>query len=176
MKSSGCLTGIRQKTNNTVDRKNNPYGHLLDKYLVPAQPDRMTKQRGAEEEKRYGNLLDHAKPDNSALELMAKMEEERMERRKQEAKEKELEVWHRRARVEEERRKEEEHNAKVRSYAESLIERKQEQIKADADRKEQARKEAEQQREIYGRIDSLMKIGPEPADAYIQALKKAGAI
>lgn len=160
--------------NNT---NNNHYGHLLDKYLDAEHLDWKTKQQRAEEaEKKYGHLLDYAKPNTSILERISRIEDSRIERMKQEAKNKKLADQHRQARIEEERCREEEHNSKVRSYAESIIERKQAQIKADVDKKEQAHKEAERQQEIYNRIDSLMKISPESANAYIQALKQGNVI
>ncbi len=134
------------------------------------------QQREEETKDKYGHLLDYAKPDYSTLELMAKIGDNRIERRKQEAKEKELSDQRRQARIEEEIRKEDEHNEKVRNYAESIIERKQAKIKADADKKEKERKEAEKQKDIYDRIDRLMQISPESANAYIQALKEGNVI
>lgn len=120
--------------------------------------------------------MDYARPDYSTLELMAKMEDNRIERWKQEATEKELENQRRQARIEEERRKEEEHNAKVRNYAESIIERKRAKIKADADKKEKERKEAEKRQDIYDRIDRLMQISPKLANAYVHAIKEGNVI
>lgn len=159
------------------NNNNNPYGNLLNKYMDSDHVDYETKQKREEESKnKYGHLLDHAKPDYSTLELMSKIEGNRIERQKQEAKETELANQRRQIRIEEERRKEEEHNAKVRGYAESIIERKQAQIKADAEKREQERKESEKQQGIYDRIDSLMKISPELANAYIQALKDGNVI
>ena len=91
-------------------------------------------------------------------------------------KEKELENQRRQVRIEEERRKEDEHIAKVRNYAESLIKRKQAKIKADADREEKECKEAEEQQSIYDRINRLMQISPESANAYVQVLKEGNLI
>ena len=156
---------------------NDQYGHLLDKYMDSNHVDyEIKQQREGESENKYGHLLDYAKPDYSTLELMAKIEDNRIERRKQEAKEQELSDHRRQARIEEEIRKEDEHNEKVRNYAESLIERKRTQIKADVDKREKERKEAEEQQDIYNRIDRLMQISPESANAYIQALKEGNVI
>lgn len=134
------------------------------------------QQREGENENKYGHLLDYAKPDYYALELMAKIEDNCIERRKQEAKEQALSDQRRQARIEEEKRKEDEHNEKVRNYVESLIERKRTQIKADADKREKERKEADEQKVIYDRIDRLMQISPESANAYIHALKEGNVI
>ena len=156
---------------------NNKYGHLLDKYMDDKHVNYEIKQQREEETKdKYGHLLDNAKPDYSTLELMTEIEDNRIERRKQEAKEKELSDQSRQARIEEEIRKEDEHNAKVRNYAESVIERKQAKIKADADKKEKERKEAEKQKDIYDRIDRLMQISPELANAYVHAIKAGNVI
>ena len=71
-------------TNSTNKENENPYGHLLDKYLDSNHVDWETRQEREEEAKRrYGHLIGFAKPDNSTLELMAKMEDARIERRKQ---------------------------------------------------------------------------------------------
>ncbi len=74
---------------NTNKNNNNKYGHLLDKYMDSNHVDYETKQQREEEDKnKYGHLLDYAKPDYSILELMSKMEDDRIERWKQKAKEK----------------------------------------------------------------------------------------
>ena len=48
------------------------------------------QQREKESKNRYGHLLDYAKPDYSTLELMAKIEDNCIQRLKQEANQKEL--------------------------------------------------------------------------------------
>ena len=56
--------------NNNTNNNNNPYGHLLDKYLDGAHLEWRERQKREKEAKtRYGNLLDKAKPDHSTLEL-----------------------------------------------------------------------------------------------------------
>ena len=49
-------------------------------------------------------------------------------------------------------------------------------LESDADKKEKERKEAEKQQEIYDRIDSLMQISPELANAYVHAIKAGNVI
>ena len=162
---------------NQNNTNNNPYGHLLDKYLDSDHVDFETKQQRKEEAKnRYGHLLDYAKPDYSALEHISKIEDGFIKQRKQREEEKRLAALKRQERLENERRKEEDHIAHVREYGESFIKNKQERIKAAQQAEEQARKEAEKQQEIYNTIDSLMKISPESANAYIQALKEGNVI
>ena len=164
-------------TNTNETNKNNPYGHLLDKYMDSNHVDSKTRQKREEEAKnKYGHLLDYAKPDNSTLELMAKMEDDRIERQKRMKEEERLEALRRQERIEAKKRREDEHNARVRDFGESLIKRKQEQIVAARTAKEEKRKAEERQQEIYDRIDGLMKISPESAEAYIKAMKEGGAI
>ena len=108
-------------TNSTNKENENPYGHLLDKYLDSNHVDWETRQEREEEAKRrYGHLIGFAKPDNSTLELMAKMEDDRIERRKQMEEERKLDALRRQEQIEAEKRKEDEHNAKVRDFAEYL--------------------------------------------------------
>ena len=153
------------------------YGHLLDKYVDSAHADFETKQQRREEAKnRYGHLLDHAKPDHSALERISRIEDGFIEQRRRRGEEERLAALRRQERLENERRREEEHNAHVREYGESFIKSRQDRIKAAQEAEEQARREAEKQQGIYGMIDSLMKISPESADAYIQALKQGNVI
>ena len=40
----------------------------------------------------------------------------------------------------------------------------------------EAAREAQKQQEIYDRIDGLMKVSPESANAFIQAMKQANVI
>lgn len=164
-------------TNNAGNTTKNPYGHLLDKYLDSNHVDWETRQqREKEAKRRYGHLLNYAKPDNSTLELMAKMEDDRIERQKQMEEEKKVAALRNQERIEAERRKEDEHNARVRDFGESFIMRKQEQIKAAEMAKEEKRKAEEKQQGMYSQIEGLMRINPELAETYIQAMKKAGVI
>ena len=160
-------------TNSTNKENENPYGHLLDKYLDSNHVDWETRQDREEEAKRrYGHLIGFAKPDNSTLELMAKMEDDRIERRKQMEEERKLDALRRQEQIEAEKRKEDEHNAKVRDFAESVMARKAAKVKAA----EMAKEEMERQQEIYDRIDDLMKISTRSAEVYIKAMKEAGAL
>lgn len=160
-------------TNSTNKENENPYGHLLDKYLDSNHVDWETRQEREEEAKRrYGHLIGFAKPDNSTLELMAKMEDDRIERRKQMEEERKLDALRRQEQIEAEKRKEDEHNAKVRDFAESVMARKAAKVKAA----EMAKEEMERQQEIYDRIDDLMKISTRSAEVYIKAMKEPGAL
>lgn len=159
--------------NNNRNTNNNPYGHLLDKYLEPERLDRETKrQREEEAQRRYGNLLDKAKPDYSTLELMEKMEEGRLERRKREEEERKISALRMQERAAAAKRREERHNAEVRDYAESLIERKRAQIKAAEKAEEERRMEAQRQEDFNRNIEGLARINPELAEGYLEILKK----
>ena len=144
-------------TNSTNKENENPYGHLLDKYLDSNHVDWETRQEREEEAKRrYGHLIGFAKPDNSTLELMAKMEDDRIERRKQM----------------EEERKLDEHNAMVRGYAESIMARKEAKVKAAEMEQKEKREAEEMQQRMYDNISGLVRINPKLAERYLQILKK----
>ena len=86
--------------------------------------------------------------------------------------ERKLDALRRQEQIEAEKRKEDEHNAKVRDFAESVMARKAAKVKAA----EMAKEEMERQQEIYDRIDDLMKISTRSAEVYIKAMKEAGAL
>lgn len=162
---------------NTNKKNNNPYGHLLDKYLDSNHVDWKTReQREKEAKERYGGLLDKAKPDYSTLELIEKMEDERFRQQKQKKREQELERQRIQMRIENAREKEERHTTEVKNYADSLLAKKEAKKAAEQKAIEEKRKAEERQQEMYDTINRLLKISPESADAYIQALKKANAI
>ena len=160
-------------TNSTNKENENPYGHLLDKYLDSNHVDWETRQEREEEAKRrYGHLIGFAKPDNSTLELMAKMEDDRIERRKQIEEERELDALRMQERIEAAKRKEDKYNARVKGIAESIMARKEAKVKA-AERAEQEKREAEEeQQRMYDNISGLVRINPKLAERYLQILKK----
>ena len=160
-------------TNTNDMNKNNPYGHLLDKYLDSNHVDWETRQQREKEAKsRYGHFLNNAKPDNSTFVLMAKMEDDRIEHRKQMEEEKKLETLRRQERIEAAKRKEDEHNARVKGFAESIMARKEEKVKAAEMAKEEEQKREESQQRMYDNIGRLVRINPKLAEGYLQILKK----
>ena len=160
-------------TNSTNKENENPYGHLLDKYLDSNHVDWETRQEREEEAKRrYGHLIGFAKPDNSTLELMAKMEDDRIERRKQMEEERKLDALRRQEQIEAEKRKEDEHNAKVRDFAESVMARKAAKVKAAEMEQKEKREAEEMQQRMYDNISGLVRINPKLAERYLQILKK----
>lgn len=163
--------------NNDTNTANNKYGHLLDKYLEPELLDwKIKQQREKEAKERYGNLLDKAKPDTSTLELMAKMENDQIERRKREGEERKVSALRRQEQIEAVKRREERHNAEVRDYAESIILNRENRRK-EAERAEQEKREAEEeQQKMYDNISGLIRINPKTAEAYVQILKENGLI
>ena len=160
-------------TNSTNKENENPYGHLLDKYLDSNHVDWETRQEREEEAKRrYGHLIGFAKPDNSTLELMAKMEDDRIGRRKQMEEERKLDALRRQEQIEAEKRKEDEHNAKVRDFAESVMARKEAKVKAAEMEQKEKREAEEMQQRMYDNISGLVRINPKLAERYLQILKK----
>ncbi len=163
-------------TNKTMELQER-YGHLLDKYLDADLLDWETKQQREKEAKeRYGNLLDHAKPDNTILETMARLEEGQIQNREQKAGEEELAQVRRQERIEAARQREQQRIEANSRFVESVLAKKDAELKAELDRRKQEQRKAEEQQKIHDRIDYLMKISPESANAYIQALKKGNVI
>ena len=167
------MSTYNTNTNGTNKETKNPYGHLLDKYLDSNHVDWETRQQREKEAKsRYGHFLDYAKPDNSTFELMVKMDDDRIERRKQMEEEKKLEALRIQERIEAAKRKEDEHNARVRGYAESIMARKEAKAKAAERAKEEEQKREESQQRMYDNISGLVRINPKLAERYLQILKK----
>ena len=160
-------------TNSTNKENENPYGHLLDKYLDSNHVDWETRQEREEEAKRrYGHLIGFAKPDNSTLELMAKMEDDRIERRKQMEEERKLDALRRQEQIEAAKRKEDKHNARVKGIAESIMARKEAKVKAAEMAQKEKREAEEMQQRMYDNISGLVRINPKLAERYLQILKK----
>ena len=160
-------------TNSTNKENENPYGHLLDKYLDSNHVDWETRQEREEEAKRrYGHLIGFAKPDNSTLELMAKMEDDRIERRKQMEEERKLDALRRQEQIEAVKRKEDKHNARVKGIAESIMARKEAKVKAAEMEQKEKREAEEMQQRMYDNISGLVRINPKLAERYLQILKK----
>lgn len=139
--------------NNNKNNNNNPYGHLLDKYLDDAHFDYRTEEQKKEEEKaRYGNLLDNVKPDYSIWDSMLSVYEgcDKMNQRRKE--EGEMFFANLKERIEREKREEEEHIAEVRGYAESVMGKKREKEEAKARAEAERRKEAEETQKTLDRI------------------------
>lgn len=149
----------------------NKYGNLLDKYLdggkkytSPILSKEAQKYNKSEEEKRYGDLLKNAKPNdklyddiinasNAGLRLRQQREEEERQanlrmKERQEREERELQ----------ERR--EKHDATINS----MLERK----KAEQEAIEKKKKEEAEKAEIYRHIERLMETSPAAAQAYAE--------
>lgn len=171
------MSTYNTNNNNTNEATKNPYGHLLDKYLDSNHVDWQTKQQREEEAKnRYGHLLDYAKPDNSTLELIARMEDGRIERKKQLEEDKKMAALKNQERIDAVRRKEDAHNARVRGYAESIMANRETKRK-EAEKAEQEKREAEErQQRMYDNISGLIRINPKLAEGYLQTLKENGII
>ena len=167
------MSTYNTNTNGTNKETKNAYGHLLDKYLDSNHVDWETRQQREKEAKsRYGHLIGYAKPDNFTLELMAKMEDDRIERRKQMEEERKLDALRRQEQIEAVKRREDEHNAMVRGYAESIMARKEAKAKAAEMEQKEKREAEEMQQRMYDNISGLVRINPKLAERYLQILKK----
>ena len=150
--------------NNNTNNNNNPYGHLLDKYLDGTHFDYRTDRQKEEEAKaKYGHLLDYAKPDDSVWDNILDTYKscERMNQHRREENERNAARF--RERIERKRREEEEHNAKITAYAESLIERKRAEEEAKAKVEAEKRKKAEEQQKVLDMVRWMVDMG-EHAD------------
>lgn len=159
----------RNKNNELTDR----YEGLLDKYMDNTHVNFSTQKECEEEaRKRYGDLVDRMKPGNSAMELIAQLEEEQMERRKERARDEALgQQWSREC-IERVRQREQKRMEENADFTKSIIDRKEARIKAAEEKERQERMAAEKQQEFCDRIDGLMSISPECAEAHLQVLKK----
>lgn len=142
------------------NKNNNPYGHLLDKYLDNVHLDyRTEKQKKEKERARYGNLLDNAKPDNSIWDNVLGVYQscERMSQRRKEESEQNTARF--KERIERKRQEEEEHIAGVRGYVESVMAKKREKEEAKKRAEEERRKEAEGTQRTLDRIQWMIDMG-----------------
>lgn len=143
---------------------NNKYGHLLDKYMDDNSVDYKTKQEREEETKnKYGNLLDNAKPDYSTLELMVKIENSNIERRKREAEEKERANQRRKERIEREEREHQERIDRNSTFVESFLAKKEAEREAERKAAEEKRLKAEREQNFLNGIQRLIDFKDETA-------------
>ena len=95
--------------NNNTNNNNNPYGHLLDKYLDGAHFDyRTDKQKEEEAKAKYGHLLDYAKPDYKIYKDIIGVDDVCRRMRQQRADDYEQANIRRQERIENERREQQE--------------------------------------------------------------------
>lgn len=144
---------------------NNKYGHLLDNYMDYNNIDYKTKQEREEETKnKYGNLLDNAKPDYSALELMVKIDNSNIERRKREADEEERANQRRQERIEREKKEQQERIDRNSAFVESFLAKKETEREAGRKAAEEKRLKAEREQNFLNGIQKLIDIKDETAE------------
>ena len=149
----------------TNTNNNNKYGHLLDKYMDSTIVDYKTKQEREEETKdKYGHLLDYAKPDYSTLELMVKIDNSNIERRKREAEEEERANKRRQERIEREKREEQERIDRNNAFVESFLAKKEAEREAGRKAAEEKRIKAEREQNFLNGIQKLIDIKDETAE------------
>lgn len=149
----------------------NKYGNLLDKALddynnytnihLSLEKQKYTK---SEEEKRYGDLLKNAKPNEKLYDDMLKVSEmgRRLnQQREEEERQANLRMKERQEREERElQERREKHDATINS----MLERK----KAEQEAIEKKKKEEAEKAEIYRHIERLMETSPKAAEAYAE--------
>lgn len=149
----------------------NKYGNLLDKYIdgdkkytnlyLSKEKQKYTKE---EEEKRYGDLLKNAKPNNKLYDDILKvgdMSRRINQQRAEEERQSNLRIQERRKREERElQERREKHDAAINS----MLERK----KAEQEAIEKKKKEENEKAEIYKHIERLMETSPAAAQTYAE--------
>ena len=124
----------------------NKYGDLLDKYMDNAHGDYRTKQEREEEARgRYGNLLDHAKPDNKIYEDMIAVDNVCGNIRRQREDEYERVNLYRQERIEREKKEYEERVVRNDAFVNDFLQKKEAERKAE----DEKRKAAERGQNMY---------------------------
>ena len=136
----------------------NRYGNLLDKYMdgskkytSPILSKEAQKYNKSEEEKRYGDLLKNAKPNDKLYDDIINASNAGLRLRQQRAEEE------RQANLRMQERREK-HEATINN----MLAKK----KAEQDAIAKKKKEEAEQAEIYKHIERLMETSPEAAKAY----------
>lgn len=137
---------------NKKNNNNNPYGHLLDKYLDSNHVDwRTREQREKEAKEKYGNLLDKAKPDMKIYEDIVAVRESFRQLRDQREEECRLADIRRKERIECEKRKAQERQESQAQFVNSML------AKKEAERRAAEEKRREEEHK-QGMLDSIQKI------------------
>lgn len=147
----------------------NKYGHLLDKYMdggkkytSPILSQEAQKYNKSEEEKRYGDLLKNAKPNDKLYDDILKVSDMGLRLKQQRAEEERLANLRMKERQEREERDLQERRAKHDATINNMLAKK----KAEQDAIEKKKKEEAEKAEIYRHIERLMETSPEAAKAY----------
>lgn len=134
----------------TNKKNNNPYGHLLDRYLDSIRVDWVNREeREKEAKEKYGNLLEYAKPDLSIYQYMVDIDEASRRERKREEEEQSRAYNSRQELIECEKRKNKEHQENLSHFVNSIL------MKAESER-EVERKAAEEKRRKEEREQSSL--------------------
>ena len=147
----------------------NKYGNLLDKYIdgdkkytSPILSKEAQKYNKSEEEKRYGDLLKNAKPNDKLYDDILKVSDMGLRLKQQRAEEERLANLRMKERQEREERDLQERRAKHDATINNMLAKK----KAEQDAIAKRKKEEEEKAEIYRHIERLMETSPEAAKAY----------
>ncbi len=140
--------------------KENKYGHLLDNYMggTPVNYNYQTNtEREEEARKRYGHLLDYAKPDHKIYEDMIAVDNASRKMRQQRAEAYEQENIRRQERIEREKREEQERIDKHNAFVNSFLEKKE----AERQAAEEKRKAAEREQNMLDNIQKMINLRDE---------------
>lgn len=147
----------------------NRYGNLLDKYMdgskkytSPILSKEAQKYNKSEEEKRYGDLLKNAKPNDKLYDDIINASNAGLRLRQQRAEEERQANLRMQERREREERELQERREKHEATINNMLAKK----KAEQDAIAKKKKEEAEQAEIYKHIERLMETSPEAAKAY----------
>ena len=149
----------------------NKYGNLLDKYMdggknytSPLLTQEAQKYNKSEEEKRYGDLLKNAKPNDKLYEDIINASNAGLRLRQQREEEERQANLRMQQRIEREEREMQERREKHDATINNMLAKK----KAEQDAIAKKKKEEEEKAEIYRHIERLMETSPEAAKAYAE--------
>ncbi len=148
----------------------NRYGGLLDKYMdgskkyiSPLLSKETQKYNKSEEEKRYGDLLKNAKPNDKLYNDIINVSNMGLRLRQQRCEEERQANLRAQQRRESEERELQERMEKHDAVINSMLAKK----KAEQDAIAKKKKEEAERAEIYKHIERLMEISPQAANAYV---------
>lgn len=153
----------------------NKYGNLLDKYLEggkkytsPILSQEAQKYNKSEEEKRYGDLLKNAKPNDKLYDDIINASNAGLRLRQQRVEEERQANLRMQQRREREERELQERREKHDATINSMLERK----KAEQEAIEKKKKEEAEKADFLKRVERLANIDPHMAEVYIQTQNK----
>lgn len=145
------------------------YENLLDKYMDDKHVDYRTEQEHEQAERgKYGNLLDHAKSNNTLYDGILNVDNMCRRIRQQRADEYEQDNVRRQERIEREKADLQERKDKYETFVNDFLNKKEAELKAA----EKKKKEEAEKAGFHKRVERLANINPHMAEVYVQTLNR----